>query len=67
MASVSGRAITQTDFAESTPEQQDQMRRQLGSNFDPAMFDSPEVRFALLEQLINQRLITGKASPSRCR
>ena len=34
---------------------------QMGKNFDPAMFESPEVRFALLEMLINQRLLTGKA------
>ena len=53
-------------------EQQEQMRQQLGKNFDPAMFDSPEVRFALLQQLINQHLLTGQgaqgefpASPTR--
>jgi peptidyl-prolyl cis-trans isomerase D len=67
VATVSGRKITQTDFTESMREQQDQMRRQLGRNFDPAMFDSPEVRFALLEQLINQRLITDKAQAEHFR
>ena len=61
VATVSGKKITQAEFAESMREQTDQMRRQLGRNFDPAMFESPEVRFALLEQLINQRLITDKA------
>ena len=53
--------ISQAEFAESLREQGDQMRRQMGRNFDPAMFESPEVRFALLEMLINQRLLTGKA------
>jgi peptidyl-prolyl cis-trans isomerase D len=67
VATVSGKSISQTEFTESMREQQDQMRRQLGRNFDPAMFDSPEVRFALLEQLINQRLITDKAQAERFR
>ncbi len=67
VASVSGKGISQTEFTESMREQQDQMRRQLGRNFDPAMFDSPEVRFALLEQLINQRLITNKAQAEHFR
>jgi len=67
VATVSGRNISQVEFTDSMREQQDQMRRQLGSNFDPAMFDSPEVRFALLEQLINQRLITDKAQAEHFR
>ena len=67
VATVSGKNISQAEFTESMREQQDQMRRQLGRNFDPAMFDSPEVRFALLEQLINQRLITNKAQAERFR
>ncbi|MEP7329685.1 MAG: SurA N-terminal domain-containing protein [Betaproteobacteria bacterium] len=61
VATVAGNKITQAEFIDSMREQQDQMRRQLGRNFDPAMFESPEVRFALLEQLINQRLVTDKA------
>ena len=67
VATVSGKPVTQTDFTESMREQQDQMRRQLGRNFDPAMFDSPEVRFSVLEQLINQRLITDKAQAEHFR
>ncbi len=61
VATVGGDKITQLDFAESMREQQDQMRRSMGRNFDPAMFDNPEVRFTLLEQLISQRLLAGKA------
>jgi peptidyl-prolyl cis-trans isomerase D len=59
VATVGKENITQAEFAESLREQGDQMRRQMGKNFDPAMFESPEVRFALLEMLINQRLLTG--------
>jgi len=67
VATVSGKKITQAEFAESIREQSDQMRQQLGRNFDPAMFESPEVRFALLDQLINQRLITDKALEEKFR
>ena len=48
-------------------EQTDQMRRQMGRNFDPRMFDNPEVRFALLENLINQRLLAKKARDEQFR
>ena len=67
VATVGGDKITQADFAESMREQGDQMRRSMGKNFDPAMFDSPEVRFALLDMLVNQRLLTGKARAEKFR
>jgi peptidyl-prolyl cis-trans isomerase D len=67
VATVGGDKITQQEFADSMREQSDQMRRQMGQNFDPAMFDSPEVRFALLDNLVNQRLLTGKARSEKFR
>ncbi len=65
VATIGGQKITQNEFSEAVREQQDQMRRQLGREFDPAMFDRPEVRFALLEQLVNQRLLLAKANNER--
>ena len=67
VATVGKEDITQADYAEALREQSDQMRRQMGKNFDPAMFDSPEVRFAVLEMLINQRLLAGKAQDEKFR
>jgi peptidyl-prolyl cis-trans isomerase D len=67
LATVGEQQITRFEFDDSMREQQDQMRRSMGSNFDPAMFDNPEVRFALLEQLINQKLLAGKAAAERFR
>ena len=55
VATVGGEKITQNEFADAVREQTEQMRRQMGKNFDPRMFDNPEVRFALLDNLINQR------------
>ncbi len=67
VATVGGEKITQAEFADSVRAQADQMRRSMGQNFDPAMFDSPDVRFALLDLLVNQRLLTGKARAERFR
>jgi peptidyl-prolyl cis-trans isomerase D len=39
----------------------------MGRNFDPAMFDNPEVRFAVLDQVVNDRLLTAKAKDEKFR
>ena len=62
VATVGGEKITQNDYAEAVREQTDQMRRQMGRNFDPRMFDNPEVRFALLDNLINQQLLAQQGA-----
>jgi peptidyl-prolyl cis-trans isomerase D len=60
VATVAGEKITQAEFYEMMREQQDRLRQQLGRNFDPAIFDNPEVRFQLLGQLVDQRLLQNK-------
>ncbi len=67
VASVGGEDITQNDFTDALREQSDTLRRQLGSNFDPRMFDNPEVRYALLEGLVNQKLVAIKARDEKFR
>ncbi|MBL8481410.1 MAG: peptidylprolyl isomerase, partial [Rhodocyclaceae bacterium] len=44
------------EFMNALREQQDLMRSRLGKDYDPAMFDRPEVRRAVLDQLIARRL-----------
>ena len=61
VASVGGTKITQNEFNDAIREQSDTLRRQMGRNFDPRMFENPEVRFALLDSLVNQKLIENKA------
>lgn len=61
VATVDGNKITQQEFENSLRQQQDKMRQQLGANFDPAMFDNPEVRRAVLDNLVSQRLIIEHA------
>ena len=67
VARVGSDKITQAEFANAIREQQDRMRQSLGANYDPAVFDNPEVRYATLEQLISQRLLDDQARRDRLR
>jgi peptidyl-prolyl cis-trans isomerase D len=67
IATVSGQAITQQEFADTMREQQERMRQIAGRNFDPSMFDDPEVRYSVLERLIDQRLLQDQARRDRLR
>jgi len=61
VASVAGEKISVQQFNQAIAEQQERMRAQLGANYDPAMFDNPEIRYSVLEQLINRSLLQDKA------
>jgi len=65
IASVAGSQITQAEFDNTLREQQERMRQTLGRNFDPAVFDDPEVRYSLLDGLIGQRLLQEQARRGR--
>ncbi|HEY3532638.1 MAG TPA: SurA N-terminal domain-containing protein, partial [Casimicrobiaceae bacterium] len=67
VASVGKNKITQQDFDEALRDQQQRMRQALGENFDSSMLDSPEMRYALLDQLVNQRLLENAARSQRFR
>jgi peptidyl-prolyl cis-trans isomerase D len=59
VASFDGGTITQAQFAQTLREQQEMMMRsQKGA--DPAMFDNPEVRFNIVQQMIRDRLLEKK-------
>ena len=65
VARIGGEKITQAEFADSIREQQDRMRQAMGRNYDPAVFDNPEVRYSLLEQLIGQKVLADQARQGR--
>jgi peptidyl-prolyl cis-trans isomerase D len=65
VATVSGLKITQQELENSLRQQQDRMRQQLGSNYDAAMFDTPEMKHAVLDNLISQRLLVERARAAR--
>lgn len=60
-ATVNGVKITQPEFEMALRQQQDRMRQMLGANFDPAMFDKAEMKQAVLDNLIAQKLLIENA------
>lgn len=64
VASVGGSKISQQELQTALREQGDRMRASLGRNFNPAMMDRPEVRLAVLDSLVNQRLLNVYAAKS---
>ena len=67
VATVGDDKVTQADFEEVLRDQQERMRQALGRNYDPAIFDTPEARYALVDQLVNQRLLENQARTDRLR
>ncbi len=61
LATVGGSKIEQPEFDNLMREQQARLRQALGSRYDPAMLDTPAVRYAMLDQLVNQRLLENRA------
>lgn len=64
VASVGGSKITQQELAQALRDQQERMRATLGRDFNPAMFDTPEARQAILDSLVSQRLLLLHAGKS---
>jgi len=65
IATVNGLKITQQEFENSLRNQQDKMRKQLGASYDPAMFDKPGIKSAILNNLISQRLLIDSAQSAK--
>ncbi len=65
VASVAGDKITQAEFQDSLRTQQERMRQAMGANFDPAIFENPEMRYSVLDQMIGQRLLRREARRDR--
>ena len=63
IATVGGTPIVLTEFQQALREQQERLRPMLG-NANPEMLDSPEIRRAVLDTLINQRLLLLNATKS---
>jgi peptidyl-prolyl cis-trans isomerase D len=65
LATVADQPITRSEFNRAWRNQLDQLRQRLGSQFDPAVVDTPAVRQRLLQQLIDQRLLLQVADDNR--
>ncbi|HUN67267.1 MAG TPA: SurA N-terminal domain-containing protein [Burkholderiales bacterium] len=60
VASVDGTPISQREYADELRRQQDRLREVLGRDADAGALDTPEMRLAILESLISQRLIMAE-------
>ena len=66
VATVGGAEISRAEFDDLVRQQQERMRAPWAA-VDPAIFDNPEVRFSLVEQLVSQRLLQKQARDQRFR
>src|SRR4030095_977330 len=62
VATVNGLEISAREFDAELRRRPDQLRQALGANYDPAIFDTPELRRGLLESLVSQRLVASAAN-----
>ncbi len=61
IATVNDAKITQRELDNALRQQQDRLRQKLGANFDPAMLDNPELRRAVMDDLVTQRVLVDRA------
>ena len=61
VASFDGGRVTQAEFANALRDQQEMLRRSQRA-VDPALFDNPEVRYSILQNVIRDRLIEKKGA-----
>lgn len=61
VASVGDYAITQDEFSRALRERQQAIQQAVQGRIDPAMLDNPELRQAVLETLIQRRLLVERA------
>lgn len=65
VARVGGTSIGAYEFDQAVREQQDRLRNSAGGQADRALLESPELRRAVLENLINQRVLALYAAENR--
>lgn len=62
VAKVGGQSITQQEWDAAQRQQMERFRQMFGSQFDPKLFDTPEAKQAVLDNLIAQRVIAAEAA-----
>jgi peptidyl-prolyl cis-trans isomerase D len=62
VAKIGDLTISQQHFQEALREQQERLRTQLGEQYNAKMLEAPEARKAILDDLINQRLLMLEAT-----
>ncbi|MBW8905104.1 MAG: SurA N-terminal domain-containing protein [Betaproteobacteria bacterium] len=62
VASVNGMDISRREFDDQVRQQQESVQRMFGGRIDPAAFDNPETRRAVLDQMVAERLVATETS-----
>lgn len=65
LVKVGDSAVTQLEFDQARRQQLEQLQRTMQGGFDPEILENPAMRSALLESLINQRVVTDIAQANR--
>lgn len=60
VATVAGKTITQQQWEEAQRRQIDQARQQMGAQFDQKLFETPEAKQAILDQLVAERAVNAE-------
>ena len=64
VATVDGKKITQQEWEEAQRRQLDQARQAMGAQFDQKLFDTPEAKKAVLDQLVAERAVNAEVARS---
>jgi peptidyl-prolyl cis-trans isomerase D len=62
LAKVGGQTITQQEFDAAHRQQMDRLRQMFGGQIDAAMFDTPQARQGILDNLIAQKALLAEAA-----
>lgn len=62
VAKVAGQSISQQEWDAAHREQMENFRQKFGAQFDPKMFDTPEAKQNILDNLIAQRVLAATAA-----
>jgi len=61
IATIGGQPVTEQEFALALQGRQNELQRMAGGRMDPALLDSSELRFAVLDGIVRQRLLVSQA------
>jgi len=64
VATVDGKKITQQEWEDAQRRQIDQARQMMGAQFDQKLFDTPEAKQAILDNLVAERAINAEVARS---
>lgn len=61
VAEVGSQRVSTAEFDQAMRQQQERFRSMLGANYDPRMFDNPQSRTSVVDDLVNQKLLVVAA------